>query len=106
MGKEGCDTAHARNWHSRLSICGKQVRGSECVVERTIVLLHRHLGPTMETKMTVVFLDLTEETMSLGDAAVIADDYLLLGEEDESMIDLPIVKTGDGQVLISSQSLL
>ena len=57
--------------------------------------------------MTLVFLDLTEETMILGDAAVIADDYFLDGEdEDEIMTDLPIVKKGDGQVLISSQSLL
>ncbi|XP_065838715.1 kinesin-like protein KIF13A isoform X2 [Oscarella lobularis] len=60
---------------------------------------NRHLGPTMETKMTLVFLDLTEETMILGDAAVIADDYFLDGEdEDEIMTDLPIVKKGDGQV--------
>ena len=51
--------------------------------------------------MTSVFLDLTEETISLGELAVIADDYLLDGEDDESMIDLPIVKTSDKQVSIS-----
>ncbi|XP_065844044.1 kinesin-like protein KIF13A isoform X2 [Oscarella lobularis] len=59
---------------------------------------NKHLGPAMETKVTSVFLDLTEETISLGELAVIADDYLLDGEDDESMIDLPIVKTSDKQI--------
>eukprot|EP00118_Oscarella_pearsei_P004125 m.17158 g.17158 ORF g.17158 m.17158 type:complete len:2041 (+) comp27345_c0_seq1:160-6282(+) len=60
---------------------------------------NKHLGPSMETKVTVVFLDLNEEVMSLGESAVIADDYTLDGEDDASMIELPIVKKSEKQIL-------
>ncbi|XP_062520862.1 kinesin-like protein KIF13A isoform X2 [Corticium candelabrum] len=58
----------------------------------------KHLRPEMEKKICTVFLDLQNELQDVADYTVVGEEWLLDGEDDNSMLDLPIIKMDEKQV--------